>query len=155
LDTVAALKPTLRSRRGDSAGPALKLYVDGSALVKVLIAEAGSADVVQLWSEADEVLSVEIVALEARSAVARRLRGALAADARRQLSSRLNGMTILQLDGSLLASAASIAEKHRLPVLDAVHLAAALEAHDATLLFATWDGELRQAASRSGLTTAL
>jgi predicted nucleic acid-binding protein len=64
-------------------------------------------------------------------------------------------MTMLHLDGPVLARAASVAERHRLRVLDAVHLAAALEAHDSTLLFATWDGELRQAASRAGLTTAL
>jgi predicted nucleic acid-binding protein len=110
---------------------------------------------VQLWSEADEVVSAGIVAIEARAAVARRLRGVAATGARRQLSVRLSGMALLHLDRVLTAKAASVADRYRLRALDAVHLAAALEVRDSSLVFATWDAEVREAAARAGLVTAL
>lgn len=133
----------------------MKLYADASALVKLVIVEAGSSDAAALWAEADDVTSAAVIAVEARAAVARRLRGRAADEARRELSHRLNGMVLLDVDETLLERAAAVTDRFRLRALDAVHLAAATLVRDESLLFASWDGELKHAAEEAGLTVAL
>jgi predicted nucleic acid-binding protein len=101
------------------------------------------------------VVSAAVISVVGRAAIARRLHGSAAAEARRELSRRLSAMVALGIDERLLEDAKSVADRYRLRALDALHLAAAQEIRDETLLFATWDGELERAARRAGLTTAL
>jgi hypothetical protein len=132
----------------------VKLYVDASALVKLLIREAETPTAASLWLEADRVVSAATIIVEARAAVARRLTGRAAARATRELGSRLDAMEVAAIDDALLQLAASTAGRFRLRALDAVHLAAALEIEDESLVLATWDRELARAASSAGLAVA-
>ena len=132
----------------------MKLYVDASALVKLLIRETGSGEARALWDGADRVVSARAILVESHAAIARRLDRRLAAGARRELARRLSAMNLFEVDRRLLDGAAEIAGRYRLRALDSVHLAAALEARDDTLVFATWDAELAQAALSAGLRVA-
>ncbi len=104
-----------------------------------------------LWTRADAVVSAAVVRVEARAAIARRLRAREAALARSELSDRLDEIEIVGVDGTLVAAAETVADRYRLRALDALHLAAAHRVSDPTLVVATWDRELRAAAESAGL----
>ena len=63
-------------------------------------------------------------------------------------------MRLFAVDGLLAEQAAQLATKYGLRGYDAVHLAAAGAMGDTTLLFASWDNRLQQAAHRHGLSVA-
>jgi hypothetical protein len=106
------------------------------------------------WNDAETALSVSVVYLEARAAIARQLSGQVAADARRELDTRRDALEVVAIDDGLIESAAHIADIHRLRALDALHLAAAQRVGIDGLVFCCWDRELRRAAHRTGLATA-
>jgi predicted nucleic acid-binding protein len=132
----------------------VKLYVDGSALVKLLIAEPESADALALWDSADRVVSAATLVVEGHAAIARRLSGRRVARAAEHLERRLDQMELSALDDLLLEDACTVARRFRLPALDALHLAAAARLADESLVFATWDRELSRAARGAGLIVA-
>ena len=130
----------------------MRLYLDASAAVKLVVREEGSDEAREMWQQADRVLSARTLPLEMRSAVARRLGGRKLIRARRQLESILAGAELVEIDDTLLERAEEGARAHRLRALDAIHFAAATEVADPRLVVATWDRELSRAASAAGLT---
>lgn len=106
-----------------------------------------------------EILVASIGYVEARSALARaarhgRLRGRQRQRARDQLEILWAEATALDLDLDLVQRAGEVAELAGLRAGDAIHLTTALSLEDPSLLFATWDGDLRRAAGELGLAVA-
>ena len=132
----------------------LRLYVDASALVKLLIVEPETVEVAGWWDEADEVLSAGVAYVESRAAIARRLSGQVAVDARRELEKLWDALEVVAVDDQLIESAARVADVHRLRALGALHLAAAQRLVVHGLVFCCWDRELRRAARNTGFATA-
>ncbi len=147
--------------RGDQpatwAGP---VYLDASALVKLLVPELESDVLNQALMHAGEVIVSDLALTETASALGRRTRGGLLT----QAESRR-----LYREAEKLAASCRIAELtppvHRraerllltsveipLRALDALHVALALDAEAATLV--TFDPRLRHAASAQGLFVA-
>lgn len=131
-------------------------YVDTSVLVKLLIDEDGTAESLDLWGRAEHLVAVPLLAVEARAALAaaaraRRITQDEHTRSKRSLSELLGGVLTVDLDPSLLAAAADLAEDEALRGYDAVHLAGALRA--ATIM-ASADLTLCAAASRRGLAVA-
>ena len=108
------------------------LYLDTSALVKLYVAEEGSAEVKKRIQQADHVATAVVTYPEARSALARRQReGVLSARGIRRavevLDRDLDTFVIVELQKSVAHLAGELAESHALRGFDAIHLACALE----------------------------
>jgi predicted nucleic acid-binding protein len=135
------------------------VYFDTSALVPLLVVEAGSRAARELWDRASRVVSIRLLYPEARAALAQAQRnGRLTA---RQLRSAVRGLEghygqldLVELDETLAHDAGDLAEAHALRWYDAVHLAAARRLDDADLVVAAGDSALLAAAQRLGLNTA-
>ena len=107
-------------------------YVDTSVLLKLIIEEEGSDRAALIWSSADAVASVSLIAVEARAAIAaagrgRRLTAAQARDAVGELQALLRVLHLMPVTDELVSAAAELADVEGLRGYDAVHLAAALE----------------------------
>jgi predicted nucleic acid-binding protein len=134
-------------------------YSDTSAVVPLVVAEPGSSRAIALWGEADRVVSVRLVSVEGRAALAqahrlgrittRGLRHAVA-----HLVARCDELDVVEVDRELVAVAGELAERHRLRGCDAVHLAAALRLRDADLVVVAGDDALVRAAHDAGIATA-
>ncbi len=129
-------------------------YIDTSVLLKLIIDEDGSDRAALIWSSADAVASVSLIAVEARAAIAaatrgRRLTAAQARDAVGELDALLRVLHLMPVTDELVSAAAELADVERLRGYDAVHLAAALEI-GATVLSSA-DTDLCAAAERRGL----
>jgi predicted nucleic acid-binding protein len=132
-------------------------YVDTSTLLKLVIDEDGSDRAGTIWTSADTVVSVALIIVEARAALAgARSRGRLTAkqhaEAKAELGVLLAALHIVEPTEQLIAAAADLAEAEGLRGYDAVHLAAAVLV-EATLLTSA-DAELCAAAQRRGLHVA-
>lgn len=132
-------------------------YVDTSVLLKLIIDEDGSNRAALIWSSADAVASVSLIAVEARAAIAaagrgRRLTTAQAREAVGELEALLRVLHLMPVTDELLSAAADLADVQDLRGYDAVHLAAALEI-GATVLSSA-DTALCAAAERCGLHVA-
>ena len=106
-------------------------YFDTSAVVPLLIAEAGSDRAATLWTTADRVVSVRLFYPETRAALAQAQRlGRLTARNLRaavdQLDALLGDIEIIELDEALAHRASDLSQTHRLRGHDAVHLAAGI-----------------------------
>jgi predicted nucleic acid-binding protein len=129
-------------------------YVDTSVLIKLLIDEPGSPAARQIWSAADDVVAVSLIAVEARAALAaarraRRLTPAQHRRARQHLADVTDQLNVVHVTTSLVSDAGDLAEAEGLRGYDAVHLAGALLV-GATVM-ATADRDLARAAARQGL----
>jgi hypothetical protein len=134
-------------------------YFDTSALVPLLIKEAGSEPAGRLWDGADRIVSVRVVYPEARAALAQAHRlGRVTAQGLRSavddLDRRCEQLDLLDIDGALAKQAGDLAEQHALRGYDAVHLAAAHRVNDAELVVVAGDRPLLAAATAAGLATA-
>jgi uncharacterized protein len=132
-------------------------YVDTSVVVKLLIDEPGSTEARKLWVRADDLVSVVLVVVEARAALAaaRRARRLTAPQHRRAvagLDDVLGQTTLVGVTDGLVERAAGLAETAALRAYDAVHLAAALLV-DARVMAST-DRALGAAAAVEGLHVA-
>ena len=135
------------------------VYFDTSALVPLLVVEAGSRAARELWDRAARVASVRLLYPEARAALAqgqrtgrltpRQLRSAV-----RRLEDLYQQFDLVELDATLAEDAGDLAETYGLRGHDAVHLAAARRLDDAELVVAAGDSALLTAAQRLGLNTA-
>lgn len=130
-------------------------YFDTSALVKLLIEEAGSDTAEQAWHAANARVCCTIGFAEAAAAISRSWRMRRIDDATTHalldgLDGLWTGIARVLPDDELARSAARLAVLSGLRGYDAVHLAAAIEVH-ATLVAA--DGALLTAARRAGLAT--
>lgn len=135
------------------------LYLDTSALVKLVVEERGSDEVDALVATAEYAVSSVIAYAECRSAIARGAKAGRVdrAVAIRSLEQVWSGVQTLDVDLRLSARAGDLASQHLLRGMDALHLATALElaAPDLAVTFATFDRALAQAARAERLSTPL
>jgi len=134
-------------------------YFDTSAVVPLLVAEAGSARAAILWDEADRAVSIRLVYPEGRAALAqarrlgrltvRQLRAAVL-----ELEARYQELDLVELDDVLARRAGHLAELHGLRGYDAVHLAAADRIRDPDLVVVAGDRPLLTAAAAEGIATS-
>ena len=123
----------------------MSLYLDSSALVKLVAVEVESAALRELVGE-QSLVSSEIARVE----VTRAARRHAAHDAGRELLERL-----LQVELTVvILEAAAVAEPPELSSLDAIHLASALAQRDGIDYFVAYDERLLAAAEAAGLAVA-
>lgn len=135
------------------------LYLDTSSLVKLYVRESNSRET-KLLAETAQVLATSRIAyVEARAAFARkrRDRGLSASQYRsitRNLDQDWDSYFVVDISESLVKTAASLAERHSLRALDAIHLASGVAIHEKaihTLTFYCFDVRLSAAARDEGL----
>ncbi len=134
-------------------------YFDTSAVVPLLVVEAGSTRAAVLWDGADRVVSARLVYPEGRAALAlahrlgrltaRQLRAAVT-----ELDSKYEEFDLVEVDDMLARRAGHLAEAHGLRGYDAVHLAAADRVRDPDLVVVAGDGALLAAAATEGIAIA-
>lgn len=129
-------------------------YVDASVLIKILIDEPGTDQARRLWSVAEELASVTLVAVEARAALAAARRGRRLTPARYRravayLGDLLDRLDLVGVGDELIEQAGDLAESAALRGYDAVHLAGALLVEASVM--ASADRDLCAAAERHGL----
>lgn len=132
-------------------------YIDTSTLLKILIEEPGSDRATVVWSTADAVASVALIAVEARAALAMatrlgRLTSAQHTATKVELTTLLGNLHLISVDDDVIVEAAEIAESEALRGYDAVHLAAAMLV--GATVFSSADVELCAAAQRRGMYVA-
>ncbi|MGH3452104.1 MAG: type II toxin-antitoxin system VapC family toxin [Haloechinothrix sp.] len=123
------------------------VYFDSSALVKLVVEEAGSDLAAELWDGCDAALSSRLAYPEVRAALAAAgrnhvldkagLGGALAAWEELWASTRP-----VELTAEVEHHAGDLAARHALRGADAVHLASALAVGPTDLIVAVWDRRL-------------
>ena len=121
------------------------LYLDSSAIVKLVAPEPETAELV----EAIRLDPVAVSSALARTEVVRAVRrsGGSVPRARRVL----DGIALAPIDEGILRGAAELAPP-RLRTLDAIHLATALSLREEIASFVTYDDRLAAAATSAGLT---
>ncbi|MDH4346273.1 MAG: type II toxin-antitoxin system VapC family toxin [Thermoleophilia bacterium] len=132
------------------------LYLDGSALVKLVLTEPGSTHMRSLWRPDVAPTTSTIAYAEVRAAIAAAARG-------RRISPRRNEAAVAELDAAwelvysvdvdetLSLFAGALAARHGLRALDAVHLASARSLAEGEPVLVSWDVDLRTAAAAEGL----
>lgn len=132
------------------------LYLDTSALVKLLRVEPGTGAIWEAAEEAKALASSALARVEVHSAFARLLREGQSSEAVRtslaEFEELWRGMAQIQMDRAVDA-ACGLCLKHPLRTLDAIHLASALllrEEGGLEIVFACADGRLRDAAAAEG-----
>jgi predicted nucleic acid-binding protein len=134
-------------------------YFDTSAVVPLVITEAGSKRAAVLWDGAERAVSVRLVYPEGRAALAQAERlGRLTVRqfraAARAFEARYLELDLVEFDDVLARRAGQIAEIHGLRGYDAVHLAAAERVHDPELVVVAGDRPLLKAAAAEGMATS-
>lgn len=124
------------------------VYLDSSALVKLVVAESESAALQRELRGEPERASCALARVEVVRAV--RPHGAAAVARARRLLRRLD---LIQLDEELLDAAAMV-DGGLLRSLDAIHLAAALLLGDSLTSVITYDQSMTAAAAAVGLTVS-
>jgi predicted nucleic acid-binding protein len=134
-------------------------YFDTSALLKLVIAEAGAEQARLLWEQSSEIVVSRLAWTEAMAALAAARRGrrltdqdyATAIEVFRECFARC---TVASVADHLVEQAAELAADYDLRAADAIHLATALAVMEPDSVFVTWDKRLQQAAIQAGLVTA-
>ena len=134
-------------------------YFDTSAVVPLVVAEAGSARAAMLWNGAERAVSVRLVYPEGRAALAQAQRlGRLTVRqfraAVREFEARYLELDLVEFDDVLARRAGHLAEIHGLRGYDAVHLAAAERVRDPELVVVAGDRALLKAAAAEGMATS-
>lgn len=137
------------------------VYLDASALVKRYVAEAGSAEVGKLISQAQAVGTALISRAEVSAALGKAVRNKLlsrdeASTVLRVFGAQWANLIRLQLTEMIVAWAGDLAWEHGLRGYDAVHLATALfwqENLGEAITLATFDRQLWQAGQDAGALT--
>jgi len=135
------------------------LYLDASAIVKLLVDEPGSAEALDLWASATRAASSRIGAVEARAALAAgrrasRLPQQLYRRATTALESRSRQMVQIDVSAPIASLASRLTDARGLRGCDAIHLASALVLGRDDVTFLTWDGAQARAALDEGLAVA-
>jgi uncharacterized protein len=123
------------------------VYVDSSALVKLVIREAES-DALAGWIKGRTLVSSRLSEIEVRRTATRGLGRPWTGSA-----AVFDQMAVVELDGSIAERAAHVPPP-LLRALDAIHLATALELADDLDAFVTYDDRLAEAARAAGMTVA-
>ena len=135
----------------------MTLYLDTSALVKLLVAEEGSDAVRDAAERAQALATSHLTWVEVHSALARMLAGSRLTRRvhARQLAAFAalwDDLAVVPVDEPVVARAAQLAQRHTLRGFDALQLAAAVELLPAgEISFACWDERLNVAAARERL----
>lgn len=124
------------------------IYVDSSALVKLVLPEAESSSMIEFAAKFDTLVTSAIGAIEFRRAVKRHYAQQLWAVER-----VLAEMTILELSHEVRRTA-ELLEPMILRTLDAIHLASALVIREELEAFVAYDERLLEAARLAGIPTA-
>ena len=125
------------------------LYLDSSALVKLVLPEAETGALLEALSDWPERISSALAGVE----VLRAVRRAGAGKRVRERAERvIAGIGLVRVDGAVLSGAARL-EPAELRTLDAIHLATALSTGDDLGAMICYDARLAQAAARLGVTT--
>lgn len=136
----------------------MTLYLDTSALVKLLVAEAGSETVRAAAATAATLASSHVTYVEVHSALARiEASGRMTRRVRRRqldaFRTLWEDVAVVPAGEPVIERAATLAERHLLRAYDALQLASAVELLDAgEVRFACWDLRLNAAAERERLT---
>lgn len=124
------------------------LYLDTSAIVKLVLDEAESSALLAVIAETEHLVSSVVGEIETRRVVAR------VPDTEGILSSVMEQvlarMSVVPLSGYLVASAGALAPPE-LRTLDAIHLATALAITEELRGIAVYDHRLASAAAARGL----
>ena len=132
------------------------VYFDSSALVKLLVEEAGSDLAAALWDGCDAALSSRLAYPEVRAAIAAASRNnsldrrgvTLALDSWEEFWA---SMRPVELTATVERRAGELAAQHALRGADAVHLASALTVPKSELVVAVWDRRLHAGVMAEGL----
>jgi predicted nucleic acid-binding protein len=131
-------------------------YFDTSAVVPLLVEEAGTDVSLRVFLQAESVATVRMTFAETSAALARasRLRR-LTSDAHDRALAGLESvwaqMDVLDVDDGLVRAAGVLARDHALRGYDAVHCAAALRVTSGTTVALAGDRDLLAAWQREGL----
>jgi predicted nucleic acid-binding protein len=123
------------------------LYLDSSAIVKLVAAEAESPALFDFVRQYGERLSSVLARVEVHRAVRRA--GGSAAE-RRRADRVLARLALVRIDDPIIAMASQLRPTD-LRSLDAIHLATALSTSDALAGFVTYDARLARAATAARL----
>lgn len=123
------------------------LYLDSSALVKLVASEPESAALFGALAGRPELVSSALARVEVMRAVGRLDK---AARLRARADRVLGSVALIRVDDALLEAAGEL-EPRRLRTLDALHLATALSLATALEGFVVYDLGLAEAARRHGL----
>lgn len=138
----------------------MRLYLDTSALVPLLIEEPSSSRCGRLWDAADLKLASRITYVEAAAALASARCGHRIVDdtesalAHERLDMFWAEIAPVEIDETLMFEAASLAYTEALRGYDAVHCASAIRVAAADLVAASGDVALCRAWRRRGLMIA-
>jgi predicted nucleic acid-binding protein len=135
------------------------VYFDSSALVKLVVKEAGSDLVAQLWDGCDAALASRLAYPEVRAALAAAARNHdLDADAHRTAEQAWEEFWAatrpVELTPAVERHAGELAREHALRGADSVHLASALAIGDPDLIIAVWDRRRHAGALAAGTSVA-
>jgi predicted nucleic acid-binding protein len=122
------------------------VYLDSSAIVKLVVQESNSRDLAAFLGDRPRRLSCALARVEVIRAV--RGQGDVAILRARSV---LETLFLLRLDDRLLEDAGTL-DPLLLRSLDAIHLAAARAVRDSIDEFVTYDRRLAEAAQQSGFT---
>ncbi|MFC7624582.1 type II toxin-antitoxin system VapC family toxin [Microlunatus sp. GCM10028923] len=133
-------------------------YFDTSAFVPLLVAEPTSGICRRFWDDADDVVSCQLMYVEAAAALAQAQRMGRLTEAQLDASLRLvdefwREMDVIEVDQALMERAAILARRSGLRGYDAVHCAAAERINDSDLVAATGDAKLLDAWHTLGVAT--
>ena len=123
------------------------LYLDSSALVKLVAREPETSALLSLLEPRPEVVSSALARVEVLRAVARVDHSSGTLERARDVLSRV---ALVAMDGDILDIAAGL-EPADLRSLDAIHLATALVLHPEADMFVSYDERLNTAAASAGL----
>lgn len=119
-------------------------YVDASALVKLVVVEVESAQMLRWYVESERVVTSRVGIVEIRRAAARHPHD------RDALQLLLTSVEVIEFDERLAERAASVGPI-LLRALGAIHLATALAFGSELEAFVTYDDRLAEAARAAGL----
>ena len=122
------------------------LYLDTSALVKLVVEESESGALADLLAAGAPTVASIVVAVE----VPRALRRAGVPEVLGRASDVVARVDLLALDDEVAQVAAGL-QPRELPALDAIHLASALSVKDELDAFVCYDQRLATAATATGL----
>ena len=122
----------------------LPVYLDASAIVKLVKAERESDALISSLAQWPDRVTVAMARVEVHRALWQM--GASRAEHLRA-DSVLDSLVLIRIDGAILARAASFKDRD-LRTLDAIHLATALMMGDDPEVFITYDARLARAAER-------
>ena len=123
------------------------VYFDSSALVKLLVEEAGSDLAADLWDGCDAAVSSRLAYAEVSAALAAARRNHDLdprgfASAQRSWTEFWAAVRPVELTARVERSAGVLAGRHALRGADAVHLASAVALDDPALVVVAWDRRL-------------